>query len=55
MHKRNAEQKDRYFRELAHNLRQEGLTVYPEKDGLLPVELEDQPLCCVSDISEARM
>ncbi len=54
MHKRNAGQRAVCFRDLACNLQQEGFTVYPEKDGLLPVELEDQCLCCVSDNSEAR-
>ena len=39
-----------YFRELALNLRQEGFTVKPEtEDGLLPVELASQRLCCVTE------
>ena len=42
----NAEQKNRYFQELALNLRHEGFTVTPETDeGLLPVELDSQRLC----------
>ncbi len=54
MHKRNAEQKDHYFRELAHNLRQEGFTVCPEEDWLLPVEMEGQPLCRATDSGGVR-
>ncbi len=40
-----AEAKSRYFKELTLNLRQEGFTISPEEDGLLPVELEGQRLC----------
>ncbi len=54
MHERTAGQRDGCFRNLACNLQQEGFTVYPAKDGLLSVELENQPLCCVSDNSKAR-
>ena len=44
-----------YFRELALNLRREGLTVKPEtEDGLLPVELDGQCLCCVTEASGVR-
>ncbi len=39
------EEKSRYFKELALNLWHERFTVGPEDDGLLPVELEGQPLC----------
>ena len=44
-----------YFRELALNLRREGFTVKPEtKDGLLPVELDGQRLCCVTEAGGVR-
>ena len=46
----NAEEKSRYFQELTLNLRHKGLTVKQEtKDGLLPVELDSQRLCQVTD------
>ncbi len=40
-----AEEKSRYFKELALNLQHEGFTVGSEEDGLLPVEPEGQRLC----------
>ncbi len=46
----NAEEKSKYFQELTLNLRHKGLTVKQEtKDGLLPVELDSQRLCQVTD------
>ena len=42
----NAEEKSRYFQELALNLQHEGFTVKPEtEEGLLPVEMDGQRLC----------
>lgn len=39
-----------YFKEVTLNLQREGLTVKPEtEDGLLPVELGGQHLCCVTE------
>ncbi len=39
------EEKSSYFKELALNLRHAGFTTGLEEDGLLPVELDGQPLC----------
>ncbi len=39
------EEKSRYFKELALNLRHEGFTVGQPEDGLLPVELGGRRLC----------
>lgn len=51
----NAEQKNRYFQELALNLRHEGFTVKPETaEGLLPVELDSQRLCLALDTGAVR-
>ena len=47
MHERNAEQKNSYFEEVTRNLQREGLTILPEQDGFLPVELDSQPLCLI--------
>lgn len=45
----STESKSNYFKELALNLRQEGFAVCPEKDGLLPIELDDQRLCLAAE------
>ena len=51
----NADEKNRYFQELSRNLRHEGLTVKPEtEEGLLPVELDGQRLCQITEISGVR-
>ena len=52
----NADIRIRYFREVALNLRHEGLAVKPEtEDGLLPVEqLDGQPLCQVTETGGVR-
>ena len=51
----NAEEKNRYFQELSHNLRHEGLTVKPEtEEGLLPVELDGERLCLALDTGAVR-
>ena len=47
MHERNAEQKNSYFGEVTRNLEVEWFDVLPEQDGLLPVELDGQPLCLI--------
>ena len=49
----NAE-RNSYFKELAINLRHEGLTVGPETDGLLPVELDGQRLCLAAGDGRVR-
>ncbi len=54
MHERNAEQRSNYFRELTRNLQVEWFDVLPEKDGLLPVELDGQPLCLILDSGTVR-
>ncbi|MDE7262903.1 MAG: hypothetical protein K2N78_12710 [Oscillospiraceae bacterium] len=54
MHERNAEQKNSYFRELTRNLEVEWFDVLPEQDGLLPVELDGQPLCRILDSGGVR-
>ena len=54
LHTRNAEQKTNYFRELTLNLKRAGFEVSPEKDGLLPVELDGQPLCLILDSGTVR-
>ena len=54
MHGHNAEAKNRYFRELTLNLTRAGFTVSPEKDGLLPVELNGQQLCIATDSGGVR-
>ncbi len=54
MHERNAEQKGSYFREMTRNIQKGGLSVLPEKDGLLPVELDGQPLCLILDSGAVR-
>lgn len=46
----STEGRSRRFQELANNLRYEGFTVKPETaDGLLPVELDGQLLCHVTE------
>lgn len=51
----NTEQESRYFQELTLNLQHKGLTVKPETgDGLLPVELDGQPLCLVTGTGVVR-
>ncbi len=50
----NAEEKSRYFKELAGNLQHEGFTVGPEADGFLPVELDGQRLCLAMDTGRVR-
>ena len=51
----NAEERNRYFQELALNLRHEGFTVEPEtEEGLLPVALDGQRLCCAAEAGEIR-
>lgn len=51
----NTDEKTRYFRELTLNLRHEGFTVRPEtENGLLPVELDDQCLCQVTETGGVR-
>lgn len=52
MHERNPEQKNRYFGELT--LTRAGFMVSPEKDGLLPVELESRPLCLITGSGGVR-
>ncbi len=54
MHKRNTEQKNNYFGELAHNLQREGVNVLPEQGGCLPVELDGQALCRITDSGAVR-
>ena len=54
MHERNAEQKSRYFEEVTRNLQVEWFDVLPEQDGLLPVELDGQPLCRILDSGTVR-
>ena len=49
----NAE-RNSYFKELAVNLRHKGLTVGPETDGLLPVELDGQRLCLAAGDGRIR-
>ena len=49
----NAE-RNSYFKELAINLRHEGLTVGPETGGLLPVELDGQRLCLAAGDGRVR-
>ena len=49
----NAE-RNSYFKELAINLRHEGLTVGPETDGLLPVELDGRHLCLAAGDGRVR-
>ena len=49
----NAE-RNSYFKELAINLRHEGLTVGPETDGLLPVELDGRRLCLAAGDGRVR-
>ncbi len=39
------EEKSRYFKELTLNLQHEGFTAGQSEDGLMPVELDGQPLC----------
>lgn len=51
----NTDEKSRYFQELSRNLRHEGLTVKPEtEEGLLPVELDGQRLCQITETSGVR-
>ena len=51
----NTDEKNRYFQELAHNLQHEGFTVKPEtEDGLLPVDLDGQRLCQITETSGVR-
>ena len=45
----NTEERSSYFKELASNLRYEGFTVGPERDGLLPVELDGRRLCLAAE------
>ena len=54
MHERNAEEKNRYFSEVTRNLQMEWFDVLPEQDGLLPVELDGQPLCRILDSGTVR-
>lgn len=50
MDEMSTEEKHRYFQELTRNLRHEGLTAGPETgDGLLPVEMDNQRLCRVTE------
>lgn len=50
-----AEERTRYFQELARCLRHEGLTPKPgTADGFLPVELDSMYLCRVSDAGTVR-
>ena len=50
----SAEERSNYFKELAINLRHEGLTVGPETDGLLPVELDGRRLCLATENGGVR-
>lgn len=51
----NTDEKNRYFQELARNLRHEGFTVKSEtEDGLLPVELDEQRLCQATETGGVR-
>ena len=50
----SAEKGNSYFNELAINLRHEGLTVGPETDGLLPVELDGRRLCLATENGGVR-
>ena len=54
MHKRNTEEKNRYFSEVTRNLQREGFSVLSEQDGFLPVELDSQPLCRILDSGGVR-
>ena len=51
----NAEERNRYFQELALNLQHEGFTVELEtEEGFLPVDLDGQRLCCAAETGEIR-
>ncbi|NBI65948.1 hypothetical protein D1646_03800 [Pseudoflavonifractor sp. 60] len=50
----NAEQKTNYFKELTLNLQRGGFTVGLELDGILPVELDGQRLCQITDSGGVR-
>lgn len=51
----NTEAKNRYFQELTLNLRHEGFVVKPEtEEGFLPVELDGQRLCQITETSGVR-
>lgn len=50
----NAEEKSRYFQELTLNLQRGGFTVGLEVDGILPVELDSQRLCQITDSGGVR-
>ena len=55
MEKSRAEGRSDFFSELTRNLQYEGLTVKTEtEEGLLPVELDGQPLCLVLDTGVVR-
>ena len=50
----SAEKGNSYSKELAINLRHEGFTVGPERDGLLPVELDGRHLCFAAGDGRVR-
>lgn len=50
----NAEEKNRYFVELAYNLQHEGFAAGPEENGLLPVALDNQRLCLAVESGGVR-
>lgn len=50
----STESKSNYFKELTLNLQQEGFTVCPEKDGLLPIELNNQQFCLALNTGAIR-
>ena len=50
----NTEEKNRYFQELTLNLQRGGFTVGLEADGILPVELDSQRLCQITDSGGVR-
>ena len=49
-----AEEKNRYFKELALNLRQEGFTTDQTEEELLSVNLDGRRLCLATDSGGVR-
>ena len=50
----NPEEQNRYFQELTLNLKRGGFTIGEETDGLLPVELDGQHLCQITNNGGVR-